>query len=167
MKFKPGDKVRVRQWKAMERNYGLDEHGNINHWPAFIKEMSFLCGKEVTIDAVLEEKVYTIKEDSRRFEWADYMFEGYAFEYGDLIEVSDNGKNWYRYIYVSYIDGNEYPYCVASETEFRLLKFRAKYFRHARPLQRRHTITIDGKDIDISEESYQNLKKALLENTNC
>lgn len=172
MKFNPGDKVRVRQWKAMERQYGLTSRGNIPAGESFTTAMKRFCGKVVTIASADVVGHYKIKEDNGDFWWTDDMFEGHAFEYGDLIEVSDNEENWYKRIYVGYTDGAAYPYRVVCPDMENVGRFKSgqKYstyaFIHARPIGT-HTITIDGKTVAISEESYQNLKKALLEKEDC
>ncbi len=70
-----------------------------------------------------------------------------------------------REYYVGYIDGAEYPYvCVSGSyrENFRNgKKYISKKWRYARPIQKKHTIIIDGKEIEISEESYQKLKESL------
>jgi len=178
MEFKRGDKVRVRQWKAMEREYGLDKNGDIDLPCKFTSDMRDFCGKVVTISCGYEkffgikdhegvyDLVYKIKEDDGICDWLASMFEGYAFEYGDVIEVSDDGVGWVKRIYVGYIDGALFPYmCVANGEEIIFhsgKKFNAYYWKYARPIQRKHTIVIDGKEIEISEESYKKLKESLL-----
>lgn len=53
MKFKVGDKVRVRSWKSMEREFGLDRRGNVNcHTIPFVKGMKEYCGTIQTITAI-------------------------------------------------------------------------------------------------------------------
>jgi len=65
MKYKVGDRVRVRQWEAMARQYKVRNDGDIEiigtpHY--FIKEKKFLCGQVVTIEKVASD-YYSIKED--------------------------------------------------------------------------------------------------------
>ena len=53
MKFKVGDRVRVRSWESMEKEFGVDGSGNImfslfHFW----KEMKPLCGTVHTIDEI-------------------------------------------------------------------------------------------------------------------
>ena len=72
MKYKVGDKVRIRKDLKEDKRYGeycADE------------EMEEMAGKIVTIEHVYEhvyEDVYEIKEDSNSNYWTDEMFEGYA-----------------------------------------------------------------------------------------
>jgi len=177
MGFKRGDKVRVRQWKAMEREYGLDKNGDIDLPCKFTSDMRDFCGKVVTISCGYEkffgikdhegvyDLVYKIKEDDGIHDWLTSMFEGYAFEYGDKVEVSNDGKCWKERVYVGYIDGAILPYmCVVGGEEYLFYSrkgFNIYYWKYARPVQK-HTITIDGKEIEISEESYNKLKESLL-----
>ena len=115
MKYKPGDKVRIRQWNAMAKEYGIDEFDRSVRTPKFhfTKQMKKYCGEIATIICCFSDDMgeyYMIDVDGRKFRWTDDMFEGYAFSYGDEIEVSDDGKNWYKRIYVGYIDGCIHPY---------------------------------------------------------
>ncbi len=171
MKFKVGDKVRVRQWKAMKREFGVDGSNRIEI-PCFyfVPEMAKYCGKSVTIDSVVIDESYTtcykIVEDNGVFSWTDDMFEDYVFEYGDRIEVSNDGNCWQERIYVGYIDGDNSPYlCVIGGEEHSFYSgknFDSCQWSYARPIQKKHTIIIDGKEIEISEESYKKLKESLL-----
>lgn len=64
--FKVGDRVRIRDWDDMEREYGLDNKGSINkHNPTFVKTMRCLCGKYATISAIYGDRV-------KLTDWSDY-----------------------------------------------------------------------------------------------
>lgn len=52
MKFKVGDKVRIRQWDDMEKEFGTDAYGNINCSASFSNRMRQLCGKKATISHI-------------------------------------------------------------------------------------------------------------------
>ena len=173
MKFKVGDKVRVRQWEAMMRQ-GEPLCGDIS-FPKepflFLKTNKKFCGQVVTIKEV-DSCYYRIEEDNGQWHWIDEMFEGYAFEYGELIEVSrsdieitQSGEGWRRRIYIAYADGSSRPYvCVHSldENRFREGKsFDCVFYECARPVSKKHTITIDGIKIRISDEDYRALKEKL------
>ena len=166
MKYKIGDRVRVRQWKAMEREYGLDDFGDIKiPIRGFASEMREFCGMIATIDDV-RDNYYKLDIDGHIFYWVDEMFEGYAFEYGDKIEVSNNGFRWQKVRYVEYIDGIDNPYVAvrkgAEEFFERGRKFGIEFWKYARPIQKGHKIIIDDKEIEISEESYKKLRESLL-----
>ena len=79
LKYKIGDKVRVKAWERLVEEYGLEENKlgkyirvrNIN----FIDDMKEFCGKVVTIERI-EDDVYIIAEDDWYWAWTDEMFEG-------------------------------------------------------------------------------------------
>ena len=158
MKYKAGDKVKIRQWQALLRDKEVSAEGVF----LYIKEY---CGQVATIMGVFGENLYKIDLDDENNWWYSYYFEGYAFKYGEEIEVSDDGKDWCKRIYVGYIDGAEYPYVCVSGSHKENFRNGEKYlsnkWRYARPIQKKHTIIIDGKEIEISEESYQKLKESL------
>lgn len=52
MKYKVGDKVRVRQWEDMEKEFGLDSAGDIKTHHPFVSPMRKYCGKEFIIKEV-------------------------------------------------------------------------------------------------------------------
>ena len=73
MKYKVGDKVRIRKDLKSKRADGSYEDYGI----AVNKDMEKLAGKVVTIKCV-NERLYTIEEYS--YVWTDKMFEDYADE---------------------------------------------------------------------------------------
>lgn len=79
MKYKVGDKVRVKslEWYNKNRNeYGVIKAGG----DCFVSDMSAWCDQVVEIREVfLDSKKYKIKEDSD-YCWTDSMFEGLAEE---------------------------------------------------------------------------------------
>ena len=164
MKYKKGDKVRVREWDGMKREFGVDDHCWIKT-PLynFTPMMGEYCGKVVTIKEVYDN-YYKIEEDD--FSWTDDMFEGYAFKYGDKVEVSNDGNCWQERIYVGYIDGAILPYICVADSDVDLFysrkRFNIYYWKYVRPIQKKHVIVIDGREIQISEESYKKLKESLL-----
>ena len=48
-KFKIGDRVIVRQWEDMKKEFGLLHSGSINVLFGFTKKMRAVCGKSATI----------------------------------------------------------------------------------------------------------------------
>lgn len=72
MKYKIGDKVRVKQWEDMAKEGGIFQ-GDINLGGiCFVDDMKSLCGTEVTISKVLNER-YGVEECNWVF--SDEMFE--------------------------------------------------------------------------------------------
>ena len=54
MKFKVGDRVRIRQWDDMRKEFGLGGGGSINCTGSFICSMRDLCGEEFVISELSE-----------------------------------------------------------------------------------------------------------------
>ena len=69
MKYKVGDKVRVRKDIVDNSKYGGE---------LFTGEMRQFVGKVVTISELLDDDKYFIREDTSEYAWTDEMFEGLA-----------------------------------------------------------------------------------------
>ena len=85
MRFKVGDKVRVRSngwYDKTKSRYGDIECGNY----MFYQTMSHWCGEIITI-AIAFDAFYKIKEDNGIFKWTDEMFEG-------LVEEEAKETSW-------------------------------------------------------------------------
>lgn len=51
--FQVGDRVRIKQWDVMEKEYGVDEYGDIKTPTAcFVRLMRHLCGRDATIKSI-------------------------------------------------------------------------------------------------------------------
>lgn len=70
MKYKVGDKVRVRQWGDMVEEFGTDEAGRINTKTGcrFTEEMKKFCGGVYEICSVLERN-YLLKDRAKTIYW--------------------------------------------------------------------------------------------------
>lgn len=76
MKYKVGDKVRVRQWDDMEKEFGLSIDGNINMtgW-VFTKFMKDFCGKVLVVDGVKEDDFAYLLHNGEFYYFTDEMLE--------------------------------------------------------------------------------------------
>lgn len=72
MKYKVGDKVRVKSKEWYDENKGEDGVVAVNKF--FVKKMAEWCGKEVIIDKIFDD-FYRIKDDEDEWNWSDEMFE--------------------------------------------------------------------------------------------
>lgn len=83
LRYKIGDRVRVKTWERLVEEYGLRENKSGKYIPMenidFIEDMKEFCGKIVTIDNIIKD-TYVIAEDDWCWEWTDEMFEGKAGE---------------------------------------------------------------------------------------
>lgn len=96
MKYKVGDKVRVRK----DLKCGEWYTNKSKSWGALVtKGMSRFIGKEVTIVAISPYGAYRIKEDNEPHEWAEFLFEGltntdilkpdyYKYRGGDVFDMA-------------------------------------------------------------------------------
>ena len=80
LKYKVGDKVRVKSWKRLIEDYGLKEDESGKYIPIrdidFTEEMKEFCGKVVTIDAIVGNVYMIAEDDGWCWSWTDEMFEG-------------------------------------------------------------------------------------------
>lgn len=85
MIFKVGDRVRIKSWEQMEKEFGKDYFESINCIPRFIEDMKHLCGKTATIDEICN---YYIKLK----DWSGDSDGPYWFFSMDMIELVDTSK---------------------------------------------------------------------------
>ena len=83
--YKVGQKVRVKSWEQMEKEFGKDYFESINCIPRFIEDMKHLCGKTATIDEICN---YDIKLK----DWSGDSDGTYWFFSMDMIELVDTSK---------------------------------------------------------------------------
>ena len=89
MKYKVGDKVRVRQWDDMVEKYGMIEYCVNTPNYSFVPEMRKHCGKVVIIGKVNEFMgTYYIEGDIGGWYWTDEMFENVYYSCVDNITKS-------------------------------------------------------------------------------
>lgn len=60
----------------MVAEYGLDEDGDINTSPVFVRTMKEYCGKIMTISESSEDGIYDLVEDETGWRWGNEMFNG-------------------------------------------------------------------------------------------
>ena len=90
MKYKVGDKVKIREWDDMVDEFGLNDDGDIPCLQTFVTNMTKYCGTIMTIKEN-EYGYYLMDDDKDAWSWSDDMIEGLAQESdGDI--MSSNGK---------------------------------------------------------------------------
>lgn len=52
MKFRVGDRVRIKSWKDLKKEFGKDLQGEIPCKAYFTKPMKYLCGREFFINEI-------------------------------------------------------------------------------------------------------------------
>ena len=56
--YEVGEKVIIKEWSEMEREFGLNSNGNIKCAGCFTKQMKCLCGKRATIMLIEGNQVW-------------------------------------------------------------------------------------------------------------
>lgn len=56
--FQVGDKVRIRSWNDMVKEFGTDGFGDIPCCCYFVKDMKPICGDEFTITMIDDDYIY-------------------------------------------------------------------------------------------------------------
>lgn len=71
--FQPGQRVRIRQWDDMLREFDGNEYG-IRCEATFIPDMRYLCGQEFTIEEIRDNRRVTFV-DNEEFQYSLDMIE--------------------------------------------------------------------------------------------
>lgn len=89
-KFKVGDRVRIRSWESMKREFGLDRDGDIDSPVVFTTGMQEYCGSAATISGLNGDGVY-FEDDSpvgrSSYCYTTDMIEPAEFEVGQIYRV--------------------------------------------------------------------------------
>lgn len=72
MRYKVGDKVKVREWDDMMVEFGTDEDGDIKCRLFFVADMKNYCGEDMTVSGVSDVS-YKMEEDHGYYVWTDDM----------------------------------------------------------------------------------------------
>lgn len=75
MRYKVGDKVRVRDWNDMVKEFGICGENITIPGCHFVELMKKYCNCIVTISGLTINDKYLVKEDGNVFYWCDEMFE--------------------------------------------------------------------------------------------
>lgn len=112
MRYKKGDRVRVRSLEWYNANKNSKGVIILQDWRIFEESMSEFCGKVVTIDSYSSRgNYYDIKEDGKVNYWSDDMFEGLAIEKPQekLVSLDDVCRFLDEHLYTSTSTG-DYDY---------------------------------------------------------
>lgn len=167
--YKEGDRVVIKPWKAMEQEFGLTALGGINSDAGFIAKMEAalsgtdrsvtLGGPRITPGYPGAGEDWVLVADTKLAGYAisPDMILGYAIEYGDKIEVSDDGKKWEPQTFSHYRPGNRlYP----------IEDRRTIPWKYARPIRELGVevevdVRVNGKPVDpstLSKDTWANLR---------
>ena len=165
--YKTGDRVVIKPWKLMEEQYGLNDIGYIKVAAAFSPKMEKrLKGTDrvVTLGEVFREKFFNGTGHLKGFEVSPDAILGYAFEYGDEIEVSDDGAEWRPWVFSSYDPANLNLLVRATEVS---CSNSSAGWKDARPVQVKIIVKFfNENNEDITESISEETKKELLQELN-
>jgi len=152
MKYKVGDKVKIKTWEAMEKEFGIYV-GTINCDYGFTSymEKSLPDNRIVTIEDVINN-FYQIKGHHQYY--TGDMIEGYAepqFKRGDKVLAWDYFEEHAdEVIFLAYIQGATHPYIVVCDWDnvsfLSGKKFYIEMCKHAKPILQKKTVTLDLTD---------------------
>lgn len=74
MKFKVGDKVKIKSWEEMEEEFGLNCAGNINCNSCFTDGMKEYCGATATISAINSDEIVELTSTSSNLDFSFWTF---------------------------------------------------------------------------------------------
>lgn len=114
MKYKAGDRVKVKSWNQMVNEYGV-ECNYIKTKPLFVDPMRKYCEKIVTIREVYDYHYY-IKEDCGDWCWTDDMF--------DIVEKNTintkTTKELGKITFAEYGTIKDYPFLIGLQLGFHM-----------------------------------------------
>lgn len=116
MKFKLGQKVKIKEWDKMAKEYSVDEDEDIMppNGVAFVYTMRHLCGRTATITSITEDNDWTEvtldfdnKQGDINWDYSTYMIEPIDFtketlENGMILETREGD----RFLYINGIATN-------------------------------------------------------------
>ena len=132
MKYKVGDKVRVREDLEVNKAYGEE---------VFVSQMTPFKGKEVTISYIDSYGYYRIKEDSKGLRWTDEMLSPVTrYKIGDKVIVRED-----------LISGERYGKDVFTST---MVSFKGKVVTISKVIGFKYEIEEDDKTWNWTDEMF-------------
>ena len=78
--YEVGDKVLIKSWDQMAKEYSVDGVGDIRCKCCFVKSMEKYCEKVVTIEKITSDRNYNISEDHEKWIFSNDMIAGKVVE---------------------------------------------------------------------------------------
>ena len=91
MKYKVGDKVRVKSLEWYNNNTSNADFIYCANFIPFTQRMSIWCGCVMTIKSIQSNNIYLVEENL--YAWTEDMFEGLA-DYKENVTITLNGKDY-------------------------------------------------------------------------
>jgi hypothetical protein len=166
MNYQEGDRVFIKPQKLLKQEYWKDGDGSILCGAVWFRpdvEEDLKGRNRIATITEVKEQWYRVKLDGDEDEWnfflSDEMIAGYAFDWGEEIEVRDNDrdeKDWRIRTFYGFIAGREYSYSAGGFC-----------WRYARPIRKpdiKITVEINQKPAKLSEISEETLLRLRREN---
>ena len=87
--YKVGDKVTIRSWESMEREFGADGSGDLNY--GFVSAMRHLCGTSTAISTVYKSGIYNVS-NGEFFSFTPQMFTDWETDNAKEMKMQYNGQ---------------------------------------------------------------------------
>ncbi len=155
MKYEKGDRVVFKPRGLMEQESLSFSNANENALRG--------TDRAVTITDTFEDGTYGC--DHLGYCVSTDAILGYAFEWGEEIEVSNDGENFAKKLFIAYTPGSGYPYRAMSHTTDTGTPQGAHGYTYARPIRKPEieiTVKINGEEstlLHISEETMLRIRK--------
>jgi len=174
MNYQEGDRVFIKPQKLLKQEYGVDSDNDLccgAIWFRQDMEEDLKGRNRIATITEVQEQWYRVKLDGDEDEWnfflSDEMIAGYAFDWGEEIEVRDNDrdeKDWRIRTFYGFIAGREYSYSAGGPC---LRYAGGSCWRYARPIRKpdiKITVEINKKPAKLSEISEETLLRLRREN---
>jgi hypothetical protein len=160
MKYKVGDKVKVKEWEDLKLEYKADEDGYIDVGVGFVDDMREFCGKELEIKKIRKHGYSCLLNE---WAWEDWMFEDESKETSSIrIDESQIVKQSKSLdLETTILNLNELNTSKTRKLE-RLMKFIAKDYSITHDLGydlTRETLMYELKDEDLVNEIMYHVRK--------
>jgi len=159
MTYKVGDRVFIKPWKLMEAEYGLGMYGYINThqpWNPSMEGLLLHTDGILTVTGVGNNGYHCSHPlvNFERYTIMDEHIAGYAFDYGEEIEVKQNSSciNWEKTKFLAFIPGTAYSYMGQNKVLYRTV-------RPIQPPTIEITVKVNGETKRLSEISEETLLK--------
>lgn len=123
--FRVGQRVRIRSWESMDKEFGRNGFGNIAAESSFVDHMRPLCGRTATIESIYGKKV-TLKD------WSNSYNTGWGFS-TDMLEPADKFEVGQIYRVGKLSHRREWENAIIKLTGSRPYGFNAKSIRGEAP----------------------------------
>jgi len=159
--YKTGDRVVIKPWELMKSQYGMVSEQVINvktTFPGYMEDRLTGTDRVVELGEVIRGELFKGTGHLENYNISTGMILGYAFEYGEEIEVSDDGAEWRPRVFSGYDSLNQEKPVRAVEDCGTTIGW-----KYALPVQKRIiTKFFNERGEDITESISEETKRELI-----